>query len=245
MTADFVGYFGKLPGSGDFVSRGLERSLILKLDVWLQEGLASLASMHGPAWLNSYLVAPAWHFVMPAGLWSSSALMGSTIPSVDRVGRYFPLIALRSLPKSEPIADLLATSSTWLDETRTLLIRALQECLSPDSLYELLSEIPIANGLERYRSSENDIFSVLGQMPFPAETDSTQATIAHSWPDLAKQFDVASDQSFWWSHPTASQAGRRLTHRQLPNLILFEQLFGPPANPDDHSISTIRAHGAS
>ena len=83
------GFYGKIPSLGDFVTRSLPRDQIGVVDEWMQEGLFALRSI-SESWLDSYLVSPVWQFVLPAGMWSAAPLCGLLMPSVDRVGRYFP-----------------------------------------------------------------------------------------------------------------------------------------------------------
>ena len=45
----------------------------------------------GDVWLEAFLEAPVWRFVLPPGLCGARAAIGLIMPSVDKVGRYFPL----------------------------------------------------------------------------------------------------------------------------------------------------------
>ncbi len=86
-----IGFYGKLPSHGDFVSRRLPRSFIEPWDQWLQGGLAASREQLGSDWLNQFLVSPIWQFALAPGLCGGDAWAGVMMPSVDRVGRYFPL----------------------------------------------------------------------------------------------------------------------------------------------------------
>jgi len=85
------GFYGKLPGEGDFVTRRLPWEFTAAWDDWLQQGmLASRAALaHG--WLQCYLSAPIWRFQLAPGVCGPLAWRGLFFASVDRVGRYFPL----------------------------------------------------------------------------------------------------------------------------------------------------------
>uniref|UniRef100_UPI0013C2CB68 type VI secretion system-associated protein TagF n=1 Tax=Pseudomonas viridiflava TaxID=33069 RepID=UPI0013C2CB68 len=50
------------------------------------------------AWLDAYLVSPLWRFAVPANLLGSQPVAGVMMPSIDRVGRYFPLTIACLLP---------------------------------------------------------------------------------------------------------------------------------------------------
>ena len=86
-----AGWFGKLPMLGDFASRRLPDAFIGPWDEWLQASLASSRSATGDRWLDLYLTFPVWRFALPAGLIGDRCWIGVLLPSVDRVGRCFPL----------------------------------------------------------------------------------------------------------------------------------------------------------
>lgn len=86
------GYFGKLPRHGDFVRAGLPEEIVAGFDSWLRAGLAESRAMLGEAWLDAFLEAPVWQFRFAPGLLGRPGLAGVMAPSVDRAGRYFPLM---------------------------------------------------------------------------------------------------------------------------------------------------------
>ncbi|MSP25317.1 MAG: type VI secretion system-associated protein TagF [Myxococcales bacterium] len=81
-----LGLFGKIPTQGDFVRVNGASPLLLAFDQWLQEGLESMrrADVALPA-------QPAGVLFRAAGL--REVLAGVIVPSVDSVGRIFPLTA--------------------------------------------------------------------------------------------------------------------------------------------------------
>ena len=85
------GFFGKVPSHGDFVARRLPAAFVSVWDGWLQAGLADSRGRLGADWLAAYLHSPIWRFALDAGVCGPQAWAGLMMPSVDRVGRYFPL----------------------------------------------------------------------------------------------------------------------------------------------------------
>jgi type VI secretion system protein ImpM len=83
------GWFGKLPGMGDFAHRRLPESFRSVWDQWLQRGLARLKDRHDD-WTSHYLEAPIWCFALGPQVVGEGAWIGVLMPSVDGVGRYFP-----------------------------------------------------------------------------------------------------------------------------------------------------------
>lgn len=83
------GWFGKLPGMGDFAHRRLPEAFRERWDGWLHDGLMRLRERHDD-WTARYLEAPLWCFVLGRGVAGDRLWLGVLMPSVDGVGRYFP-----------------------------------------------------------------------------------------------------------------------------------------------------------
>jgi type VI secretion system protein ImpM len=131
------GWFGKLPHLGDFASRRLPNDFVRRWDRWLQRSLASAREQLGTRWLDSYLVAPIVRFWLRPGLAGERAWAGLMMPSVDRVGRHFPLTIAWPL---EPLSVVLAARSTFaaLDAAAR---RVLDVEFTPDDLDAALQAV--------------------------------------------------------------------------------------------------------
>lgn len=126
------GFFGKVPNQGDFVSRRLPRLFIDPWDRWLQQGLEHSRAQLGQHWLDDYLTCPIWRFVLSPNICGDQPWGGLMMPSVDRVGRYFPLtLALPLSPQSNWVT-LALDEADWFDQAETLLLSALEENFSLD-----------------------------------------------------------------------------------------------------------------
>lgn len=124
------GFFGKLPARGDFVSRGLPPSLLTPWDQWLQAALAASRQQLGDQWLDHYLTSPLWRLALSGGACGPQPYSGVLMPSVDRVGRYYPL--LLAAPVADG-ADLLAlTAAAWFATAEQLALQALADDLDLD-----------------------------------------------------------------------------------------------------------------
>jgi type VI secretion system protein ImpM len=93
-----VGLYGKLPSHGDFLRRRTSDAFVTAWDAWLQDCMAASRASLGDRWLDVYLTSPAWRFAAAAGACGPAPLIGLVVPSVDRVGRYFPLTIVAELP---------------------------------------------------------------------------------------------------------------------------------------------------
>ena len=114
MNNDAAGWYGKLPVLGDFAQRRLAAEFVAPWDDWLQQGIAGSRAALGAAWLDSYLTAHVWHFVLLPGVLGSHGWAGVWTPSVDRVGRYFPFTLAAPLPAGQALGASTAALGTWL-----------------------------------------------------------------------------------------------------------------------------------
>jgi type VI secretion system protein ImpM len=90
-AAALPGWFGKIPAVGDFVGRRLPEAFLSRWDQWLQEGMALGERGDDPDWPSTFLTFPIWRFFARPGAFGDSAWAGMLLPSVDRVGRRYPL----------------------------------------------------------------------------------------------------------------------------------------------------------
>lgn len=138
-----IGFFGKLPSHGDFVRRSLPAELVNHWDPWLQAGLAESRQVLGETWMERYLSGPIWRFGLSAGVCGEAPWLGAMMPSVDRVGRYFPLTVAARIPADQGLFAAAAGAGPWLGELEQVMLRALEEDgLTADDLAEQLADIP-------------------------------------------------------------------------------------------------------
>src|SRR5262245_9081559 len=121
-----IGFFGKLPSHGDFLERRLPVGFREVWDDWLQGCLAESQRVLGGSWLDCYLPSPIWRFFLAEGAAGPASAAGVLVPSVDRVGRYFPFTVTVDLPPGiSPIRFAVAAES-WFGEVEQLCTDALQ-----------------------------------------------------------------------------------------------------------------------
>lgn len=121
-----VGFYGKLASRGDFVSRGLPQTFIQPWDQWLAAGIQASQQALGERWLQAYLVSPLWRFVLAPGVCGPDALVGVLMPSIDRVGRYFPLTVAQVLAPGDSVAGVVSAADEWFEEVEAALLATLE-----------------------------------------------------------------------------------------------------------------------
>ena len=157
-----AGFFGKIPSHGDFVTRDLPRSFLDVWDMWLQSCIAESKSQLGDGWLNVYLTSPIWRFGLMPGICGPQAAAGILMPSVDRVGRYFPLtIATPHAGEVNPL-QLPGAADRWFDAAEAIALRALD-----DDRFE-------ANAM-------HDAIKAIGDVAVEAQRTEAAATMGAAW----------------------------------------------------------------
>ena len=107
------GWYGKLPSLGDFASRRLPVEFVKAWDACLQEVIPASRDALGERWFDAYLTMPIWRFVFLPGLVTQSGWAGVLMPSVDRVGRHFPLTIAIELPSLGAAAVAAFEGAQW------------------------------------------------------------------------------------------------------------------------------------
>lgn len=108
-----VGYFGKVTTHGDFVSRRLPDDMLQAWDAWLQQCIQTSRQQLCNDWLSHYLTSPVWRFAIAPGVLSRDGWSGVMMPSVDRVGRHFPLML--AAPCNGALLERVHRQVAWYD----------------------------------------------------------------------------------------------------------------------------------
>lgn len=213
------GFFGKLPGRGDFVGRRLAADFVEPWDAWLQGSIAQSRAALGGDWLDIYLTSPLWRFVLSPGVCGPAAHIGVVMPSVDNVGRYFPLAAAVPCGAGGAALADAARLDAWFGAVEDLLLATLAETpLELDVFDERLSCLVVA-----------DTASVAGDAPRRRDSAPESVTRRHLRIDstddaggalLALCGDALDDAlgpySVWWTQGSQRMAPCALLSPGLP-----------------------------
>jgi type VI secretion system protein ImpM len=141
-----VGFYGKLPAHGDFIYRNLPSGFIHAWDSWLQGFVSCSQEQLGESWLDIYLTSPIWRFAFSEGVIDQHVWAGIMLPSVDRVGRYFPFsIVTCSHAALNPLEVISQTQ--WYETLESLALKALDGQVSIDELAEEINQHPLTQTL--------------------------------------------------------------------------------------------------
>jgi type VI secretion system protein ImpM len=230
-ASGIAGWYGKLPCLGDFASRRLPPEFITPWDAWLQRSIATSRQQLGETWLEIFLMSPMWRFALAPGVCGEHAYAGLLLPSVDKVGRYFPLTL--ALPISAEHADVVALLGVqaWYAELEHIGLAALNVDYSPDALEAALAENPfplpapsamppgMSNMAECFRDPAPPAQSFhLGSIDDLAAAASTGAR--------AVAIASAAGKSYWWAVAQESGATEFHYSADLPPDDYYNVLLG-------------------
>jgi type VI secretion system protein ImpM len=136
-----VGFFGKIPARGDFVSAGLPVAAVKVWDRVISAALAVTKAALADRWTGIWLHAPVWRFALPETMCGPVPLLGLWLPSIDKAGRHFPLMIAATRPGATP--EQMARHGTgWLDAAEDAGRAALADDLAPERLVGLIPSAP-------------------------------------------------------------------------------------------------------
>jgi len=136
-----LGFYGKLPSLGDFTSRRLPQDFIQSWDAWLQSSMAASQEILGEQWLRCYLTSPIWRFALSPGLCGKDAWLGIVMPSVDRVGRYFPLTIATKVSSNSSLIQVFTEACDWFEQLETVALAGLEDDLAVEAFDEMVKGI--------------------------------------------------------------------------------------------------------
>jgi type VI secretion system protein ImpM len=222
------GWHGKLPSLGDFASRRLDVTFVEVWDGWLAAGLLALRETDPAGWLDAYLASPSWRFLLMPGALPGEpghqGWAGVLMPSVDRVGRYFPLTLIQPLGQRPASTQQMQSLWHWLGRLDELASDALQEDWGVEQLEAELARM-VGPGLE-------DIVPASGSLPM-----APGALIELGLPaglDAATHIGIEAQQLWrdkaqglaYWFASTDLVGQRLLVSRGLPAAAAIQSLLG-------------------
>jgi type VI secretion system protein ImpM len=219
-----VGFYGKLPARGDFVSRRLPGPFVEAWDAWLQSGIAESRTALGERWLNAWLEGPIWRFVLAPGAAGPLAVIGLMMPSVDRAGRYFPL-TLATCLTDEPSLLACAANEAWFRGLESVALGA----LAPDASMEgFEAQVATIGPLSADRVPETIAFGEGGMKIFIQAGSSPLAALAATYPSTA-----FAGRCLFWTQGAQRVAPAILLVPALPAPDQFAALLDDVASPPD------------
>ena len=230
MTAGAPGFFGKVSTHGDFVTRALPPELVQGWDDWLQQAMHASGQQLGGAWLALYLTSPVWRFALADGVLGEDGWAGVMMPSVDRVGRHFPLMIAAPLVKGTALTALMAEGTDWFDAIED----AARATLAADFALECLA--PLLAALAPMKAGPGPVCEAgrAGWRFAAAARDPGMVTLAEA---------LLHGHSLWWSEGGPNVTPSVLACKGMPDAQAFAAMLD--GRWREHGWGTVRAPAAA
>lgn len=201
-----LGFYGKLPTYGDFIQKRLPTDFINPWHEWLQSGMVACRERDPDGWMTYYLNCPAWNFVLARGICGDQAVAGVTIPSVDRVGRYFNFTMASVLPADVEPAVFAGVHKAWFEGLENVALSVLEEELDQDGIEALINTSAAELSWVTPAGATFDASSTMARVK-----SEEPCGVQDLLPELLDQL-IAREQSpysLWW-HQGSSQVSAQL-----------------------------------
>jgi type VI secretion system protein ImpM len=208
-----AGLFGKLPARRDFVAAGVSRGFLDVWENWAPAALIASREKLGAGWEEAFLGAPIWRFWLGPGL-CGTCVLGASMPSLDGVGRYYPLTIVREGAAPPPEIDL---QEAWFDAAETFLLATLGDDASYEQFIVDLDSMPepASDGILGSTPSSGG-YKRLGAAPASETFDELRRS---HWRVLN------AHNSFWWTIGGATHAPAALACSGMPPPPLFSSML--------------------
>lgn len=216
------GCYGKIPRLGDFITRSLGGAMVANWDEWLQDGISASRERLGDQWLDCYSVSPVWSFAAAAGSLDQSTWLGVMIPSVDRVGRYFPFSVLVNAGAISPLVAMYRWQP-WFEAAQDLALDSLGDDFDPDTLETRLAELPSHAGEDRSQDEPLMPLSHAGRQYRLGRSVTTRDVLAGIANDAL--LEIYPSCSLWWTQGSDRIAASLLLAQGLPPVRAFSALL--------------------
>jgi type VI secretion system protein ImpM len=191
------GLYGKLPMKRDFITVSVPDAFLDLWEPWLQGGLTTSREELGARWEEVFLKAPIWRFWLGPDL-CGLATIGSFMPSVDEVGRFFPLTAFACAEKGASFpAPQRNPQSDWFGAAEAMLLEALDDGVEYDAVLARLQALPapaIAGPAQIERGVRELGAARVARAAEPGQLDGAFAALAD---DRERRMDAAG--CFFWT----------------------------------------------
>lgn len=221
-----VAWYGKLPSLGDFVGRRMPHALTTEWDTWLRSGMDELRTLNSTTWPEKFVSAPLWFFMAPAAV-TGTAVVGALAPSMDRVGRYYPLTVMATAPHATSSLAEDARVRVFLSGARAAIVEARRLTLSPEELDQRISHLasPFESigATPREPSLIDDILSDLCEASYAHQVPDERVQLPHG--EWRRRMTRPSEHSLWWVTPTPRWGYDEHVHHGVLDRSLFAHLF--------------------
>ena len=191
------GMFGKLAAKRDFISVGAPQNFLKVWEPWIGGSITASRLKLGQAWQDAYLTAPIWRFWLGPAICGTSQL-GAFMPSLDGIGRYYPLTVLATPRGGQAFAPPeMDLHEGWFEAAENFLLATLEPSLSFDDILGQLDALPQPEPHPFGEAGEGQ--TRLAQTCLFAAPDNGVSASLFAQMRAADWLSIHAGRSYWWT----------------------------------------------
>ena len=202
-----TGFFGKLPGVGDFMQRRLPAGFVAAWDAAFESAVNAARNGFGADWQAAWQAAPVWRFALMPGVCGDSAWVGVMGPSTDRVGRGFPMVLAYAIDDATALARVVAAAGGWFAAAEDVCRHARAGTATTETFDAMVCALPGPRAWLEEGATEAAAWRDTLQVAWRRNAEDRQ--LAALWARCRE----AGDGCMWWTSGSArTTPSVRLTH---------------------------------
>jgi type VI secretion system protein ImpM len=224
-----TGLFGKLVAKRDFIAVDLPPGFLQKWEPWLQGAVTGANLTLGVKWQNAFFTAPIWRFWLGREVFGTPAL-GVLMPSVDGVGRQFPLCLVAPAPEGHSFRPLIQDAQAgWFHEAEDLLLSTLDDGVPFEATLQRLKAFRAPDSIFNPDLPEG-VAAIQGGL-ISVTTDPAQPELALRLLQYARLTRDEPALSVWWTIGGEDYPPTSFAVSGLPDPTLFLRMLTSPVRP--------------
>ncbi|WP_406858306.1 type VI secretion system-associated protein TagF [Alsobacter sp. KACC 23698] len=211
------GLFGKLQSKRDFIAIGTPRAFLSVWEPWIQASMASSRLLLAEGWRDAFLTSPIWRFWLGADL-CGATVSGALMPSMDGVGRYFPLavLAMAEEGEAQPPPEL-DDAAGWHDRLEEFLVGTLESAAAFEATIAGLAALPLPPSA-RTEAPTSGSLGIAGRVDEDFPDFFARSRIAGSR-------DAYAGMTFWWTTGGRDYPPAALAVRGMPDPVRYAAML--------------------
>jgi type VI secretion system protein ImpM len=197
------GFYGKAVTHGDFILRNLPSSFLSPWDEWLQSAIFASKSQLGDECAEFYRTSPIWRFALSSGICGDQVAAGILMPSVDSVGRYYPMTMVSLCSAPTVLFRILMRGEKWFVECEEAALTCLEESFAVETLEKRLESIGNLSEVVDVSTQEAETSSTI--FPGGMGVHSKKTELDSIWEELSPELmdtlarNRFESYSLWWT----------------------------------------------
>jgi type VI secretion system protein ImpM len=216
------GLFGKLSAKRDFIALATPRNFLEVWEPWLQASLSASRHQLGEKWQQTFLTTPVWRFWLGAAV-CGTTVAGAIMPSLDGVGRYYPLTLHAVADAEAPIVPPdIDAQDEWFGMAENFLLSTLDQDAVFEDLSSALDRLTVPRTQSRAVDDEKVVALGKGMTGMISAGEGFGAALSSL---RAASPDVYAAASFWWTTGGGDFPPLALSCRGLPDPYRYSTLL--------------------